>query len=159
MPEAQKSYQTKFSFGISSALITNLSLIVGLDTGHNAKISIISGILLIALADNVSDSFAIHIFRESEQLNRHEVWLSTFSNFFFRMLVSFSFIFLILFFPLRLAVIISLIWGMLVLIFLSYLIAKSKKINILKSILEHVSIAGIVITASHFIGRFILSKI
>lgn len=157
--KSRKCYQTKFSFGASSALITNLGLIVGLDVGNNAKLNIIGGILVVALADNISDSFGIHIYQESEGNKRRGIWLSTFSNFLSRILVSFSFVFLIMFLPLDIAVIVSIIWGILLLTFLSYLISKNNKTNVFKAIFEHLSIALIVIVASHFVGRLILNKI
>lgn len=159
MIEPKKCYQTKFSFGFSSALITSLGLIVGLNAGSNAKLNIIGGLLIIALADNISDSFGIHIYQESEYRSHREVWRSTFSNFIARMLVVISFVLLIVFLPLSIAVVVSIVWGMLLLICLSFLIAKNNNANILKAIIEHLSIATMVIIASHFAGRFILSKI
>ena len=89
-------YQTKFSFGATSAIITSLGLIAGLDSLSHPKSGIIGGILVIALADNVSDSVGIHIYQESECIPDKEVWFSTFSNFFTRILVSSTFIVLVL---------------------------------------------------------------
>jgi VIT1/CCC1 family predicted Fe2+/Mn2+ transporter len=115
--------------------------------------------LVIALADNISDSVGIHIYQESECLDMREIWLSTFSNFFTRILVSFTFISLVLFLPLNIAVISSIIWGLLLLAVMSYVIARSRKINPYLAILEHLSIAVAVIIASSFVGSFILSRI
>jgi len=152
-------YQTKFSFGATSAIITNLGLIVGLRTGEHAKIGIIGTMLAIALADNISDSVGIHVFQESECLETHEIWVSTFTNFMTRILVSFSFIFLILVLPLNMAVVSALIWGLLLLAVLSHVIAKNKGINPYAAILEHISIAVLVIVASNFLGKIILAKL
>ena len=153
-----KCYHTKFSFGASSALITNLGLIVGLVAGNNAKLNIIGGILVVALADNISDSFGIHMYQESDNRNHKDLWLSTFSNFLARILVSFSFVFIIMFFSITSAVIISIIWGIILLMLMSYLIAKNNQTNIIKAIFEHLSIAAVVIVASHFVGRLILNR-
>ena len=87
--------QTKFSFGATSAIITNLGLITGLDKLAHPQLSIITGILIIAVADNIADSAGIHIYQESECLGSKEVWFSTLSNFLTRILVSLAFIFLI----------------------------------------------------------------
>ena len=46
--------QTKFSFGATSAIITNLGLITGLDKLAHPQLSIITGILIIAVADNIA---------------------------------------------------------------------------------------------------------
>lgn len=150
--------QTKFSFGATSAIITNLALITGLDTIANAKLSIMGGILAIALADNISDSTGIHVFQESECLDKKEVWFSTFSNFFARLLVSLTFVFLIVVLPIKAAVFCSVIWGMALLAFLTYTISKGRGVNPYSAILEHISIAGFVIVASHFCGKWIISK-
>lgn len=64
---------TRFSFGATSAIITNLGIITGLDTMTNPKLSIIGALLVIALADNLSDSFGIHIYQESEHIGKKEV--------------------------------------------------------------------------------------
>lgn len=150
--------QTKFSFGAASAIITNLSLIAGLDTLTHPRLTIIGGILVIALADNISDSLGIHIYQESEHLSQQEVWLSTCTNFLARVFVSLSFIFWIAVLPIGTAVACSLIWGLILLVAMSYNIAKDKAINPYSAICEHVIIAVLVISASHFIGRFVIGK-
>jgi len=53
-----------FSFGATSAVVTGLAIIVGLSAVHDAKIAIVSALLIIAIADNISDSFGIHIHQE-----------------------------------------------------------------------------------------------
>jgi VIT1/CCC1 family predicted Fe2+/Mn2+ transporter len=149
---------TRFSFGATAAIITNLALVVGLRTGEHAKISIIGGMLIIALADNVSDSVGIHIYQESECLAQKEVWISTFSNFMSRLIVSLTFISLVLFLPLQLAVFISLAWGLLLLSFISYRIARERKLNPYTAMLEHMIIAVFVIFMSDFFGKLIISR-
>ena len=151
-------YQTKFSFGATSAIITSLGLIIGLDTLSHPKLSIIGGILVIALADNISDSIGIHIYQESECITEREVWFSTFSNFFARILVSLTFIALVLALPIKLAVFCSIVWGLLLLAFMSYTIAKGRGVSPYKTIFEHTSIAIFVIIASSFVGKFLISR-
>ena len=107
-----RNYQTKFSFGATSAIITILGLITGLNTLAHPKPTIIGSILLIALADNISDSVGIHIYQESECIANHEVWISTVTNFLTRLFVSLTFVFLVVFLPMNLAVLFSTIWGL-----------------------------------------------
>lgn len=153
-----KKYQTKFSFGSTSAIMTNLGLIVGLDTSVNARVSIIAAILVIALADNISDSFGIHMYQESEHLERKEIWLSTSLNFLSRFLVSLLFVFFMAFLPLNIAVGCSLIYGLLLLAFISYIIAVNEETNVLYSIISHIGIAVTVIIVSDFVGRLIIGR-
>lgn len=155
---ACRRYQTKFSFGATSAIITNLGLITGLDTLAYPKISIISGILVVALADNIADSFGIHIYQESECLDSREVWFSTLSNFFTRIFVSLTFIALVASLPLVLAIPCSIFWGLLLLATISYSIAKERKANPFLVILEHIIIASLVVILSHFLGRYIIGR-
>jgi len=148
-------YQTRFSFGSSSAIITNLGLIIGLDSVSNAKFSIIAGILVIALADNIADSFGIHVFQESERLNQREIWFSTGTNFLTRLLVSLVFVLLIFFLPMKIAVISSIIWGLSLLAFISYIIARDEEVNPYQAIAEHLGIALAVIILCEFIGKWL----
>ncbi len=153
-----RRYQTKFSFGATSAIITNLGIIVGLDTLTHPKLSIIAGILVVALADNIADSFGIHIYQESECIDTKEVWFSTITNFFTRIFVSLTFIALVAFLPLNLALLCSVVWGLALLSIVSYIIAKERKVNPYLAILEHITIAVFVITLSHFLGRYVINK-
>lgn len=152
-------YETRFSFGATAAIITNLGLIAGLRTGEYAKLSIIGGMLVIALADNISDSVGIHIYQEAECIATKEVWLSTMSNFLTRLLVSMTFISLIAFLPLNIAVVLSILLGLFLLSVMSYMIAKDRKINPYLAIFEHVGIAILVIILSSFAGKMIISKL
>lgn len=148
---------TKFSFGGTSGIITNLAIIIGLDTLANAKISIIGSLLVVALADNISDTLGIHIYQESEGLSKRVVWISSFTNFLARFLVSLGFIFIIFLLPIKIAVITSIIYGFLVLSIVSYLISKRKKTNPWQAIIEHMLIALIVIFLSHYFSNSIIS--
>jgi vacuolar iron transporter family protein len=153
-----RRYQTKFSFGATSAIITNLGIITGLDTLSNPRLSIIAGMLVVALADNVADSFGIHIYQESECISGKEIWFATLSNFFTRIFVSLTFIIQVLMLPVKLAVPCSIGWGLALLAVMSYAIAKNRKVNPYSEMLKHILIAIFVIILSHFIGRYIIGK-
>ena len=150
--------QTRFSFGATSAIITNLGIITGLNTLTHPKLTIIGALLVIALADNLSDSFGIHIYQESEHIGKKEVWLSTLTNFFTRLIVSLTFIVLIIALPIKIAAICSVVWGLLLLTVTTYTIAKHQKINPYPAIFVHVSIAILVVIASNFIGAFVIAR-
>jgi vacuolar iron transporter family protein len=150
--------QTRFSFGATSAIITNLGIITGLDTLAHPKLSIIGALLVIALADNISDTFGIHIYQESEHLSKKEVWLSTLSNFLARLFVSLTFIAVIILLPIKLAVACSVIWGLLILTIMTYTIARQRKMSPYSAILVHVVIAVLVVVASNIIGAFLITR-
>lgn len=150
--------QTKFSFGATSAIITSLGLITGLRTFSSPKLSIIGGLFIIAVADNIADSLGIHIYQESESLKTKEVWISTLTNFSTRFLVTLTFALFIIYLPIRAAVIVSIIWGVILLSMLSYFIANRVKKNPYLAIIEHILIAAVVILISSFLGQLFSKK-
>lgn len=152
----QKSFRSiHFSFGSTSSIITSLALIIGLDFVANAKTVILGSLLIIAIADNISDSFGIHMYQESEGLSHKKVWSLTLSNFFSRFLTSLGFIAIVFLMPLPIAIIFSLFYGLIILSIVSFTISRDRKTNPLKSIIEHLSIAIFVIMISKVFGGII----
>ncbi len=149
------AHLTKFSFGATSAIVTSLALIVGLSRSANPRLAIIGSLLIIAIADTISDSLGIHIYQESALLNAKTVRAGTFLNFLTRFLVMLIFILFFAFLPLRHAVVFSLVYGIFVLSVLSYLIAREQKVNPCLAILYHVAIAILVIIASGLLSQWL----
>lgn len=150
------SHLTRFSFGATSAIITCLAFIIGLAKSDNPKLAIIGSLLVIAIADNISDSLGIHIYQESDLKKSEVVRTSTIFNFITRFFVIFIFIILVYLLPLLYASILSIIWGIFLLIVLSYYIAREQKANPYKAITEHVAIAVVVIIISNYLSEWIL---
>lgn len=152
------SFKVGFSFGVTSGIITTLGLMVGLHSGTQSKFVVIGGILIIAIADAFSDAFGIHVSEESE--NKHdskEIWASTIYTFLSKFLFALSFIIPVIFLDLTIAIVLSVIWGLLVLSILSLNIAKEQRKKPWKVILEHLTIALLVIIITHFVGDWIYS--
>ena len=149
----------KFSMGATAAIITSIGLIAGLNHGEHAKTSIITGLLIIAIADNISDSLGLHIYKESECASQKEINSSTFGNFITRLLLVVTFIGIVWFLPPRTAFIVSSIWGLFLLSILSYLISKVRNTNPFKEIISHLLVALVVVIGSRFLGYLILNKI
>ncbi len=144
-------------FGLTSGIITTLGLIVGLNEGTHSKKIVLGGILLIAIADALSDALGIHVSEEagSKQITDKQIWESTFSTVFFKFLFALTFAVPLLLFELSLAIIISLIWGLFLLIVFSYTIAKTRGEKPLKAILEHIAIAAFVVIITYLVGTWI----
>jgi len=150
------SLEVGFSFGLTSGIITTLGLLIGLNSSTSSKIVVIGGILTIAIADAFSDALGIHISEESE--NKHtsrEIWESTFSTFFCKFFIALSFLIPVLLFELGTAVLISAIWGLLLLSGLSFKIAQNQKVKTWQVVAEHLIIAVVVIIAAHYVGHWI----
>ncbi len=148
---------TNYIFGGTSAIVTSLAIITGLNASENPRLAIIGSLLVIALADNISDSLGIHIYQESEGMPARKVWLKTGTNFFTRLIVSFGFIAIIAVFPLALATYIAIAYGLATLAVFSYFIAISQNRKPMFPILEHLCIAVVVIALSKFVGDFIIT--
>ena len=144
-------------FGLTSGIITTLGLIVGLNAGTHSKKIVLGGILLIAIADALSDALGIHVSEEagSKQTTEKQIWESTFSTVFFKFLFALTFAIPLLLLELSLAIIISLVWGLFLLIVFSYTIAKARGEKPSKAILEHITIAIFVVIATYLVGNWI----
>ncbi len=150
------SIKTGFSFGLTSATITTLGLMVGLQAGTHSKPAVIGGILIIAVADAFSDALGIHISEESE--NKHtakQIWVSTVSTFITKFIFALTFVIPVLLLELSAAVIISVIWGLSMLGLFSFQIAKEQKKQPWRIIFEHLFIALLVIFITHYLGNWI----
>ena len=150
----EKSLRTGISFGITSAVITTVGLMVGLYAGTNSKTIVLSGILIIAIADAFSDALGIHLAEESNGHTHKEVWLSTLFTFLSKFIFTLSFVVPLLLFPIQTAIVVSIIWGFFLLGALSFAIAKDKGECPFKIISEHIIIAASVITATFYIGKW-----
>jgi len=150
------SIKRGLGFGITSGVITTLGLIIGLYSSTNSKITIIGGIIIIAVADSLSDAFGIHISEEYASKNKEkDIWRATFSTLFFKFIFAITFIIPFLFFKLSLAIIINIIWGLVLISIFSYYTAKKHKTSVKKAVLEHLAISIVVIVLTYFIGMFI----
>jgi len=156
MIKIKQSIRTGLSFGLVSGIITTLGLIIGLNSGTHLKMVVVGGVLVIAVADAFSDALGIHVSEESnEKRSEKEIWDSTFSTFFSKFIVSLTFLFPILLFKLYLAIIFSVIWGLLLIGFFSFYLAKQQKKKALPIVLEHIFIAILVIIITHYVGDLV----
>jgi hypothetical protein len=149
------THLTKISFGATSAIVTSLAFIVSLSGSVEPRMPIIGSLLVFAIADNISDSLGIHIFQESDLKKPGVVNISTLSNFATRFFMILSFIAIVYLIPIQAAVITSLIWGIAVLMTLSYLIAVEQARNPIKDMLQHLAIAVLVIISSLLLRQWI----
>ena len=148
--------RTGISFGLTSAVITTLGLMVGLHSGTHSKIVVLAGILTIAIADAFSDALGIHVSEEAD--NTHtakQIWGATVATFLTKFLVAMTFVVPVLLLSLSAAIVVNLIWGMSILSVLSYIIAKSQGEPPWKIVGEHLLIAIVVIAITHWVGNLI----
>ncbi|MBU0727348.1 hypothetical protein KKA95_01550 [Patescibacteria group bacterium] len=150
------SYIKGVSFGLTSGIITTLGMMVGLNAGTHSTLAVLGGILTIAVADAFSDALGIHISEESE--NQHtpkEIWESTIATFFAKLIFALTFVVPVVIFELQMAIIVSIIWGMLVLGIISFWMARSQKAPVWHVVGEHWIITLLVIFITHNVGELI----
>jgi VIT1/CCC1 family predicted Fe2+/Mn2+ transporter len=145
----------KYSLGSTAAIITSMGLIAGLSHGEGSKASTIASLMIIAVADNISDSLSLHIYKESEGADRKEIASGTYGNFLARLLVVLTFVAIVMLFSANVAVLSASAWGLTLLTLLSYSIAKTKQTNPPREIVWHLVVAVLVIIASRLLGMLI----
>jgi len=151
-----KGARTGLFFGAASGVITTLGLIVGLYSGTKSLVAVLGGIFVIAVADAMSDALGIHLAEESDPDATHEhIWAATFSTFFTKLIVALTFAVPLMWLPLQTAVIVSVIWGLTVILLISVYLARVQKVPFLPVAGEHLIIAIFVIAISHFIGGWV----
>lgn len=152
------SIKKGFSFGLTSGIITTLGMIVGLHSSTHSTAVVIGGVLVIAIADALSDALGIHVSEEFE--NSHaakEVWESTFVTFLSKFVFALTFVIPFLLLSLSAAIIASVIWGMSLITIFSFYMAKQNNIKSGQVVAEHLMIAILVVVATHYIGDWIAS--
>ena len=150
------SILTGLCFGLTSAVITTLGLIVGLHSFTGSRLVVIGGVLTIAIADAFSDALGIHVSEEAENVHTSkEIWESTLATFTAKSLFALTFIVPLLILDLSNAILVGIAWGMLTLAILSRAIAKIEKQKTWNVVAEHLAIALIVVVLAHYVGDLI----
>ncbi|MBU2568057.1 MAG: hypothetical protein KJ967_04740 [Elusimicrobia bacterium] len=151
--------KTGLGFGSTSGIITTLGLMVGLHSGTHSRSVVISGILMIAIADSFSDAMGIHVSEESENTHTEkELWEATIYTFLSKLITPLLFIVPLLLFELSTAIIVSVIMGLSLLGFFSIYIAREQKKKIWRVVFEHLAVALIVVAITHYVGDWLSNK-
>lgn len=153
---AKKFLNPGLSFGITSGVITTLGLIVGLSRSTNLKLAVVGGIIVIAFADALSDSFGMQMAEESKKSSTNkDAFKISFSTFSAKLLIALTFLIPVILLELQTAVLASIVWGVFLISLLSYNISKSKNLSPLKTGGRHLIVAMVVVILSDLIGRFV----
>ena len=144
-------------FGLTSGIITTLGMIVGLNSSTHSKAVVIGGILIIAIADALSDSLGVHVSEEAEnQHSTKEIWESTLATFFSKFIFALSFILPFILFSLQAAIWVSIAWGLLMIVLFSIYVGRQEKnVKTWSVVLEHLVIAILVIIVTNYIGVWV----
>lgn len=143
-------------FGLTSGVITTLGVVVGLHSGTHSKLAVIVGIVILAIADALSDAIGIHVSEEAEmEHTTRELWRVAFFTFLSKLFVALAFIIPIAFLELSTAILASVAWGLFLITAFSFHMARVQKQNPYKIIAEHIVVAALVVLMAHYIGDVI----
>jgi len=145
----------RFSFGSTAAIVTSIGLIVGFNAASASKQSLVGGLVIVAIADNLADSLSIHVYQESERLASRSAFITTVTNFVTRLVVASTFIVIIVTLPLPAGTVVASLWGLALLVALTFLIARDRGVRPLPEVVKHIIVACIVIASSEAVGAWI----
>lgn len=143
-------------FGLTSGVITTLGVVIGLHSGTHSKLAVIVGIIVLAVADALSDAMGIHVSEEAEmEHSTKELWETAFFTFISKITFTLSFIIPVTLLELSTAILASVVWGLFLITVFSFYMAKMQKQDPAKVIAEHVLITIMVILLAHQLGDMI----
>jgi VIT1/CCC1 family predicted Fe2+/Mn2+ transporter len=143
------------SFGSPAAIVTSMGLIIGLDAATATKAAVVGSLLIIGIADNLTDSLSVHIYQEAEKLAHRRAFRTTVANYFARLITTASFVVIFLLLPGAAAVLGCALWGFFLLSGLSFVLAKARRVSPLGEVYKHAGIAVVVIGISKLLGLWI----
>ncbi|HME86891.1 MAG TPA: hypothetical protein VKE88_00580 [Candidatus Nanoarchaeia archaeon] len=151
----KKSIAKGLSFGLTSAVITTMGLMLGLNSATSSKLAVVGGVVSLAFADGFSDGVAVHALVEAEGKKGKQVWEAAFSAFLAKFFLPLIFLVPLLFLDLSNAILFSIGIGLILLVGLSFMIAKIQKEKVSSVITEHLTLAITVLIITHYVGKVV----
>jgi len=113
--------------------------------------------VVLAIADAFSDAIGIHISEEAEgEHATREIWEATLFTFSSKFVFSLTFVPLIIFIEeISTAILASVVWGLFLIVIISFYTAKLQNKNVHRTIAEHLLVTILVIFIAHYLGDLI----
>jgi VIT1/CCC1 family predicted Fe2+/Mn2+ transporter len=140
------------SFGSTAAVLTSIGLIVGLATVTDSESAIVGSLLIVGIADNLSDSLSVHVYQESEGLAPADAFASTVMNFLVRAAVTATFVAIVLVVPHPWQWVAAVGWGGILLGMLTGALARRRGAPVGLELARHLGVTAVVIALSRIIG-------
>lgn len=145
-------------FGITSGVLTTVGLLVGMNAATESRLAVVAGILVIAMADSLSDSFGMYLSKLGERGSSPAAALryalGTFAG---KFLFPLTFVLPLMLpvFSLSTAVIVDLAWGATALCLLSAEQALVSQESIFGTIARNLGLATLIVCLSSAIGAVV----
>jgi VIT1/CCC1 family predicted Fe2+/Mn2+ transporter len=150
---------SRISFRGTAAIVTSMALIGGLEAAHAGRATVISALLIAAVADNLTDSLSVHMYQESERFERKDAFIGTLTNVGARFVVCLSFVLIIVVIPKPVAAIAGMTWGLLLLAILTCILARHRQVSTVSEVAKHLGVAVLVIAVSRTVGQWIAAHV
>ncbi len=142
-----------FVFGISSAVLTTLGVIVGLNAATDSRLAVLGGIASVAFADSFSDALGIYTAEKAERgSSSRGAMRGAVYTFLGKLIFTLSFAIPFLFLSFSDALFAATAWGIVLLVFMNAEIAFVQEEPVLKTVAARLLFAVIVIAISYVVG-------
>ncbi len=135
-----------------------MALIAGLGAANVGRAAAVSALLVAAVADNLADSLSVHIYQESERLERREAFFGTLTNFAARFVICLTFVLIVVLLKKHYAAV-GIAWGMALLAVLTYTLARFRKISPAAEVAKHLAVAWVIIIVGRGVGHWITTHV
>ncbi len=145
-----------YAFGISSAVLTTLGIIVGLNAATASRTAVIAGIVGVAVADSCSDALGMYAAKRSERgVTARAALRGALATLLGKALFTMSFIVPFLFLDFIPALIASLVWGGVLLAFVNVQIAFVQQTPIPRTVARNILFAVLIVALSYYAGTLV----
>jgi len=149
-------------FGVTSGVITALGVLAGLYSATASKLAVVSGIIVMAIADGLADASGLRLSEEAEMdhdgYSKHDPKEATLTGVFTFLAVASSiltFAVPILLLPLETAILVASLWGLLLLTASNFYVAKLRGDGLMKFVVSRLLLAVGVVLFSYWLGALI----
>jgi len=145
-----------YVFGISSAVLTTLGIVVGINAATSSRTAIIAGIVGVAVAESCSDAFSMYSLKRSERgVSTRAALRGAIATWLAKATFALTFIIPFLLLDFSPALITSLVWGVALLTFVNIQIAFVQQTPIARTVARNILFAFAVIALSYYAGTFV----
>ncbi len=145
-----------YAFGISSAVLTTLGIIVGLNAATASRMAVIAGIVGVAVADSCSDALGMYAAKRSERgVTARAALRGALATLLGKALFTMSFIVPFLFLDFIPALVASLVWGGVLLAFVNVQIAFVQQAPIVRTVARNIFFAIAIVALSYYAGTLV----
>ncbi|HLP79080.1 MAG TPA: CYTH domain-containing protein [Acidobacteriota bacterium] len=146
----------RFSFGISSGVLTTLGIVIVLNTSTYNFLAVIAGIIGVAVADSMSDALGVYSLKKSERGVKTATALrSAIATLIGKIACTSSFIIPFILFEPSIAIYVCILWGVILLTFVNVQIARIQQESVAKTVFTNLLVATIVIALSFAVGNYL----